>query len=92
MAHLILTRRTEARLAEAKAAILQQTPATAVRGMVIDFEQAMQVDNLLKQVPTMDILINDSGIFEPKTFVDITDAEWLRFFEVNVLSDVRLVR
>ncbi|HEY2039343.1 MAG TPA: SDR family oxidoreductase, partial [Edaphobacter sp.] len=42
--------------------------------------------------PTTDILINNLGIYEPKPFVDITDADWLRLFEVNVLSGVRLSR
>ena len=40
----------------------------------------------------MDILVNNLGIFEPKSFGDITDEEWRRFFEVNVLSGVRLSR
>jgi NAD(P)-dependent dehydrogenase (short-subunit alcohol dehydrogenase family) len=91
-AAVILTGRTEARIEEAKKAILAQTPGAQVSGVAVDFEQASQVDNLLKQVPTVDILINNIGIFEPKPFVDITDAEWLRFFEVNVLSGVRLAR
>lgn len=51
-----------------------------------------QVDNLLRAVPTVDILINNVGIFEPKPFAEIPDANWRRFFEVNVLSGVRLAR
>ena len=42
--------------------------------------------------PTVDILVNNVGIFEPKPFEEIPDADWLRFFEVNVLSGVRLAR
>ncbi|AMJ66807.1 SDR family NAD(P)-dependent oxidoreductase [Hymenobacter sp. PAMC 26628] len=91
-AHLVLTGRTEARLAEAKAAILQRTPAAAVRGVAVDFGDVAQIDALLKAVPAVDILVNNVGIFEPKPFADIPDADWLRFFEVNVLSGVRLAR
>ena len=47
---------------------------------------------LTRQVPAVDILVNNLGIFEPKPFADITDEDWLRFFEVNVLSGVRLSR
>jgi NAD(P)-dependent dehydrogenase (short-subunit alcohol dehydrogenase family) len=91
-AAVILTGRTDARIAEAKKAILDRTPGAQVSGVAVDFEQASQVENLLQQVPTVDILINNIGIFEPKPFVEITDADWLRFFEVNVLSGVRLSR
>ena len=44
------------------------------------------------QAPEADILVNNLGIFEVKPFAEITDADWLRFFEVNVLSGVRLAR
>jgi NAD(P)-dependent dehydrogenase (short-subunit alcohol dehydrogenase family) len=91
-AAVILTGRSDARIAEATQAILARTPGAQVSGVTVDFERADQVENLLKQVPTVDILINNIGIFEPKPFVEISDAEWLRFFEVNVLSGVRLSR
>ncbi|MGI4819764.1 MAG: SDR family NAD(P)-dependent oxidoreductase [Janthinobacterium lividum] len=91
-AEIILTGRTEARIADAKAAILQQTPSATVRGVAVDFGDAAQVENLLREVPSVDILVNNVGIFEPKPFAEITDADWLRFFEVNVLSGVRLSR
>ena len=89
---VILTGRTEARLAAAAETILQQTPTASVRGVTVDFGDVAQVDNLLQEVPTVDILINNVGIFEPKPFAEIPDADWLRFFEVNVLSGVRLAR
>ena len=91
-AAVIITGRSEARIAEAKAAILAQTPEASVRGVVVDFGEASQVENLLQAVPTVDILVNNVGIFDPKPFAEIPDAEWLRFFEVNVLSGVRLSR
>ena len=91
-AQVILTGRTEARIAEAANTILQQTPQAVVRGVAVDFGDVAQVDNLLREVPQVDILVNNVGIFEPKPFADISDADWLRFFEVNVLSGVRLAR
>ena len=91
-AAVIITGRTQARLDEAKAAILKATPGASVRGVAVDFGEVAQIDNLLREVPTVDILINNVGIFDPKPFVEIPDAEWLRFFEVNVLSGVRLAR
>lgn len=91
-ARVIITGRTEARIAEAKAAIIQETPGAEVRGVAVDFGQADEVANLLKEVPSVDILVNNVGIFEPKPFAEIPDEDWLRFFEVNVLSGVRLAR
>ncbi|MFD2721584.1 SDR family NAD(P)-dependent oxidoreductase [Hymenobacter monticola] len=89
---VILTGRTEARLAEARAAILAETPQARVRGVAVDFGKADEVADLLREVPRVDLLINNVGIFEPKPFADIPDEDWARFFEVNVLSGVRLSR
>jgi NAD(P)-dependent dehydrogenase (short-subunit alcohol dehydrogenase family) len=50
------------------------------------------VDSLIKQLPEVDILINNAGIFEPKPFAEITDEDWFRFFEINVMSGIRLSR
>jgi NAD(P)-dependent dehydrogenase (short-subunit alcohol dehydrogenase family) len=47
---------------------------------------------LLEKVPTVDILVNNLGIYESKPFADITDDDWRRFFEINVLSGARLAR
>lgn len=49
-------------------------------------------EKLIAAVAETDILVNNLGIYEPKEFVDITDADWLKLFEVNVLSGVRLSR
>lgn len=91
-ADVIITGRTEARLSDAKATILQETPQAIVRTVAVDFGDVTQVNRLLAEVPAVDILVNNVGIFEPKPFAEIPDADWLRFFEVNVLSGVRLSR
>lgn len=57
-----------------------------------DLSTAEGVEALLQQFPEVDILVNNLGIFEPKPFEEITDADWFRFFEVNVLSGARLSR
>ncbi len=47
---------------------------------------------VIAKLPTVDVLVNNVGIFEPKPFAEIPDADWFRFFEVNVMSGVRLSR
>jgi NAD(P)-dependent dehydrogenase (short-subunit alcohol dehydrogenase family) len=64
----------------------------AISGVVADLSTAAGVANLVRQVPEVDILVNNVGIFEPKPFEEIPDADWMRFFEVNVMSGVRLTR
>ncbi|MBG8552640.1 SDR family NAD(P)-dependent oxidoreductase [Hymenobacter guriensis] len=91
-AEVILTGRTEARLEAARAAILAETPQARLQSVAVDFGLAADVQRLLQAVPAVDILINNVGIFEPKPFTEITDEDWLHFFEVNVLSGVRLSR
>jgi 3-oxoacyl-[acyl-carrier protein] reductase len=66
--------------------------AYPVRKIVADAGTAEGADALIAQVPDVDILINNLGIYEPKPFAEIPDADWLRLFEINVLSGVRLSR
>jgi NAD(P)-dependent dehydrogenase (short-subunit alcohol dehydrogenase family) len=63
-----------------------------VKAIVADPATAEGVQSLIEQVPATDILINNLGVYEPKAFTDITDADWLTIFETNVLSGVRLSR
>lgn len=57
-----------------------------------DLSKAEAVDNMLTRFSEVDILVNNLGIFEPKAFEEIPDDDWRRFFDVNVLSGVRLSR
>ncbi|MBP6194112.1 MAG: SDR family oxidoreductase, partial [Methyloversatilis sp.] len=57
-----------------------------------DLASAEGAEALARAHPDIDILVNNLGIFEPKPFEDIPDADWSRFFDVNVLSGVRLSR
>jgi NAD(P)-dependent dehydrogenase (short-subunit alcohol dehydrogenase family) len=61
-------------------------------GFAGDLSQADAAEALVKQHPGIEILVNNLGIFEPKAFEDIPDEDWRRFFDVNVLSGVRLAR
>jgi len=84
--------RTQQRVDEAIAQLRKEVPNANVKGVVADFAKPADIDALLKAVPTVDILINNVGIFKPQHFTEITDADWIRFYEINVLSGVRLSR
>ena len=62
------------------------------RGVAADVSTAAGCADLLRQTPNVDILVNNAGIFEPKPFTEIPDADWDRFYQVNVMSGVRLTR
>ncbi len=91
-AHVIVNGRTAQRVNSAIDNIKAETGNSRVTGAVADFADTAQIDALIKQVLQVDILVNNVAVFEPKDFKDITDADWLRFFEVNVLSGIRLAR
>ncbi len=84
--------RTKERVDAAIEHIRSQVRAAKVEGVVADFSSAEGADAVIAKVPGTDVLVNNVGIFEPKAFADIPDADWYRFFEVNVMSGVRLSR
>ncbi|MFB2598394.1 SDR family NAD(P)-dependent oxidoreductase [Herbiconiux sp. P17] len=63
-----------------------------VSGIAADFERATEVSALLESLGEVDILVNNVGLFEVASFGDTTDDDWQRYFEVNVMSGVRLAR
>ena len=91
-ASVILNGRKQEGVDAAVEKLRQQTGDASVLGIAADFAKADEVKSLVAQLSTVDILVNNIGIFEPKAFVDIADEDWFRFFEVNVLSAVRLSR
>ena len=91
-ARVIINGRTEDRVNAALGKIRERVPNADLRGVAADLGSASGVEAFLKKAPDADVLINNVGIFDPKPFLEIPDAEWLRFFEVNVLSGVRLSR
>jgi NAD(P)-dependent dehydrogenase (short-subunit alcohol dehydrogenase family) len=84
--------RTEARVAAAVQAIGSAVPGASVSGVAADLSTAEGCASLAARLPDVDVLVNNVGVFEPKPFEEIPDADWLRFFETNVLSGVRLAR
>ncbi len=91
-ASVVVNGRTQARVDEAMKQITDSVADADLLGAAADLGTAEGVQALLAQVPEADILVNNVGIFEPKAFAEIDDADWLRFFETNVLSGVRLSR
>jgi NAD(P)-dependent dehydrogenase (short-subunit alcohol dehydrogenase family) len=84
--------RTQQRVDAAIASVRSQAPAAKVDGIAADFSSAAGADAVIAKLPTVDVLVNNVGIFDVKPFLEIPDSEWFRFFEVNVMSGVRLSR
>jgi NAD(P)-dependent dehydrogenase (short-subunit alcohol dehydrogenase family) len=91
-ADVVVNGRTQAKVDTAVAAITKAVPGSKVRGAAADVSTAAGCAALVAALPDVDILVNNAGIFEPKGFFDIPDEDWSRFFEVNVMSGVRLAR
>lgn len=91
-AQVIINGRTQQSVDEAVNSLKSSVANSKVSGIPADFSKVSEVDALIRQLPEIDILINNAGIFEPKSFVEIPDEDWFRFFEINVLSGVRLSR
>jgi NAD(P)-dependent dehydrogenase (short-subunit alcohol dehydrogenase family) len=77
---------------DATVAALRATASVEVHGFAGDLSVAASAEQLARAHPGVQILVNNLGIYEPKAFEDIPDADWLRLFDVNVLSGVRLSR
>jgi NAD(P)-dependent dehydrogenase (short-subunit alcohol dehydrogenase family) len=71
---------------------LQAATGGDLVGFAGDLGTAASADDIARRHPDVEILVNNLAIFEPKPFEDIPDADWVRFFEVNVLSGIRLSR
>jgi NAD(P)-dependent dehydrogenase (short-subunit alcohol dehydrogenase family) len=91
-AEVTVNGRTQARVDAAVDSIGQGVPNARVSGIAADLSTAAGCDAVLRALPDVDILVNNMGIFEPVPFEQIGDADWMRFFETNVLSGVRLSR
>lgn len=89
-ARVAVNGRTAARVDEA-AERVRGLGGTAF-GVAADVSTEEGTAQLLAELPEVDILVNNLGIFEPKAFVDISDEDWTRFFETNVLSGIRMAR
>ena len=91
-ATVVVNGRTQGKVDAAVAAIAKAVSGAKVRGVAADVSTADGCKTLVTVLPDADILINNAGIFEPKGFFDISDEDWSRFYDVNVMSGVRLSR
>jgi NAD(P)-dependent dehydrogenase (short-subunit alcohol dehydrogenase family) len=91
-AAVVVNGRTQSRVDEALRRIRSESPGATAEGVACDLGTRDGAERFTAAVPEADVLVNNLGIFEPKDFADIADADWMRFFEVNVLSGIRLSR
>ncbi len=91
-ARVIVNGRTQQRVNEAIARMKAEGNVFDGGGIAADLGTAEGVSDTVRRFPEVDVLVNNLGIFQAVPFEQITDAEWVRFFEVNVLSGVRLSR
>ena len=91
-AEVVVNGRKPAAVDAAVAELKRAVPGAVLRGAAADVSTAAGCAELVAAVPEVDILVNNVGIFELKDFFDIPDEDWTRFFEVNVMSGVRLSR
>jgi NAD(P)-dependent dehydrogenase (short-subunit alcohol dehydrogenase family) len=91
-ADVVINGRTQDKIDAAVAGLLKAQPGSKVRGIAADVTTAAGCAALVTAVPDVDILVNNTGIYEGKPFFDIPDAEWTRYFETNVMSGIRLSR
>ncbi|WP_415971217.1 SDR family NAD(P)-dependent oxidoreductase [Rhodococcus sp. 077-4] len=91
-ARVVLNGRSGSALDSAEEQLLTEVPGARVVVVAADLATAEGVETLLAKVPVVDILVNNLGIFGAKPALDIDDDEWRRYFEVNVLSAIRLIR
>jgi NAD(P)-dependent dehydrogenase (short-subunit alcohol dehydrogenase family) len=91
-AAVVVNGRTEKRVQQALSALKKAGISGKLEGLAADLGTAAGTRTATERFPDVDILVNNLGIFEAKPIEDIPDADWLRFFEVNILSGVRLSR
>jgi NAD(P)-dependent dehydrogenase (short-subunit alcohol dehydrogenase family) len=90
-AHVIVNGRSQEAVDKAIETLKKETNGTLL-GFAGDLSQASVAEDLANKQANVQILVNNLGIFEPKPFEEIPDEDWVRFFEANVLSGVRLAR
>jgi NAD(P)-dependent dehydrogenase (short-subunit alcohol dehydrogenase family) len=91
-ATVIVNGRTAQRVEQAIASLKNSGVSGKLEGLPADLGSAQGASLAFQKFPDVDILVNNLGIFEPKPFEEIPDEDWRKFFEVNVLSGVRLSR
>lgn len=91
-ASVVITGRTQERVDEAISAIKKDASSANIEGLAVDLGTAEGCQTLIQQQPSADILINNVGMFGPQDFFEVDDATWQHFFDLNIMSAVRLSR
>jgi len=91
-ATVIVNGRTQQRVDQVLASLKKMGVRGKLEGLPADLGTASGVAAATQKFPELDILVNNLSIFDPKPFEEIPDDEWIKFFEVNILSGVRLSR
>jgi NAD(P)-dependent dehydrogenase (short-subunit alcohol dehydrogenase family) len=91
-AEVVINGREGGRVQAACERLRAAVPGAEVSGVAADFAEVDQVERLLDAVADIDILVNNVGVFEVKPFAEVSDQDWQRYFDVNVMSGVRLSR
>ncbi|WP_037907137.1 SDR family NAD(P)-dependent oxidoreductase [Actinacidiphila yeochonensis] len=91
-AAVVVNGRSETGVQDAVRRLRADVPDADVSGLVADFADPAQVQDLLGSLGDLDILVNNVGLFGLDRFEDVSDDEWQRYFDVNVMSGVRLSR
>lgn len=91
-ARVIVTGRSQSRVDEALERLAATVPGARAEGIAADCASPSGAQAVFAAVPDVDILVNNLGIYERKPFFEIPDADWMRLFEVNVMSGVRFAR
>ena len=85
-AHVYVSGRTQERVDAATVAIRSHAAAARIDGIAADFSCSVGAEAVIAKLPAVDVLVNNVGIFEPRPFAEIPDADWYRLFEINVMS------
>lgn len=91
-ANVVINGRSATVVKDAVSQLKTEVAYANIRGIAADVSSADGCETLVAEQPTADILVNNVGIYKLQDFFEIPDAEWARFFEVNVMSGVRLSR
>lgn len=91
-ARVIINGRTQARVDRVLEALRGEMRGASLDGVAADVSTAVGCQAIADRFPDVDVLVNNAGVFAPRAFEDISDAEWLAFFETNVMSGIRLSR
>lgn len=91
-AKVYINGRSREKLDKSAQRIREQVPGAEVHGLVADFAEVAEVNNLIAELPHVDILVNNVGVYGDQPFETTDDERWFRDYEINVMSGVRLSR